>query len=300
MYIFKRILNLSWNNVYRSAGLSLVAVFVITVTILLSTFIFAVKDFSDLLVEDIKERISISVYFKDGVDEETILEVKQGVSELKETRSVEHISKEKALEDFIERHKDKPEIMASLAEVGNPFPSSLNIKAETVEGYEVIASYLDESPLRIFFEKIDYDQRKPVIDKVFEITNTAQKVSFSLAIILALISISIVFNTVRLAIYGMKEEIKVMRLIGVSNRFIQTLFIAQGAIMGFVSFLISFLIVFSLGIFFGDNIKSLIPGLDFFSYLKANFVFILLMQLFLGVGLGKISSIAAVARHLKS
>jgi cell division transport system permease protein len=297
--VLKRIFKLGWKNVSRNIALSLVAVFVITTTIVLATFVFAVKDFSDLLVEDIKDKMSISVYLKDGVDEETVLEVKEGLLELEETRSVKYISKEEALESFMERYKDDPMIMASLAEVGNPLLSSLSIKAENIDGYEVIAEHLNESPLRIFFEKIDYDQRKTVIQEVFRITELSQKVSFSLAAILALIAISIVFNTIRLAIYGMRDEIKTMRLVGVSNRFISGLFVSQGIIIGLVSFLASFLIVFGIGIFLGENLKSLIPGLDLFNYLKTNFSFIFLLQIILSVSLGVFSSVFATSKYLK-
>ncbi len=295
----KRIFKLGWNNVSRNMGLSFVANFVIVLTLILVTLAFTTNELANVLVEDVRDRMAISVYFKDGVDEETISEVKDSLSEIDEVASIRYISKEDAFETFVARYRNNPVIMASLAEVGNPFLHSLSIKSETSEGYEIIAGHLSESSLRIFFEKIDYDERKDVIKNIFEITSTVQTTSLMIAIFLSLLSVSIVFNTVRLAIYGMKEEIKIMRLVGVSDRFIQGLFVMQGAIIGATSFLVAFLFVFGFGLLFGARVSNLIPGLDLFAYFKSNFIFITLMMFLIGVGLGKISSIIAVAKYLK-
>ncbi len=299
LILLKRILGLGWNNVSRNAGLSFVAVFAIVATLLLAVFVFTVNDFSEMIVDNVKDKISISVYFKDGVDEKTIQEVKESVLLLEETKSVEYTSKEEAFEIFIERYKNNPTVMASLAEVGNPFLSSLSIKSGSPEGYEIIADHLHQSPLMIFFEKIDYEQRKLTIESVFAITTKAQKVGFAFAVILAVIAVLIVFNTIRLAIYSMKDEIKIMRLVGVSDGFIRGLFIMQGAIIGVLSFTLSFAIVFGCGMLFGGKVDNLIDGIYLFEYLKANFLVILLLQLLLGLGLGIISSFISAVKHLK-
>ncbi len=297
--VLKRILNLSWNNISRNASLSLVAFFIIFLTVFLATFIFTVRDFSSMVVEDVRDQIGISVYFKAGVDEETIFETKESILTLKETKSVRYASRSEIFENFIERHKDNPVIMASLAETGNPFLSSLSVKSDTAEGYEVIASYLKESSSRIFFEKIDYDQKKSTIDNIFYITSLTQRIGFTLAGIFSLIAVLLVFSIVRLTLYEMREEIKTMRLVGVSKRFLQGLFVMQGTIIGAASFLFSFLIIFGFGFLFNQNLSSLIPGFEISPYLKANFLFIFLMQMLIGVGLGMISSIAATAKYLR-
>ncbi len=295
----KRIFNLAWSNVSRNFGLSLVAVFVITITVLLITSIYAIKDFSELLVEDVKDRISVGVYFKDGVEEDVIFEIKDSVLGLEETRGVEYTSKLEAFDIFVERYENDPVLMASLIEVGNPFLASLNIKSNTIEGYQVIVNHLENSPLSIFIEDIDYDQRKEVINNIFEITVIAQQIALILAIITAIIAILIVFNTVRLAIYGMKEEIKMMRLVGVSNKFIKALFVMQGAIIGALSFISAFIFVFISALLFSERLRLLIPSLDLFNYLKENFLIIVLVQILVGLGLGIISSVTATIRYLK-
>ncbi len=297
--ILKRMLKLAWTNVFRNSGLSLAAVFIIFVTLIFATSIFIVKDFGELIIKDVEDKISVSVYFKDGVDEETILEIKKEISENQVVRSVDYFSKDETFDIFIEKYKDNPVIMASLAEVGNPFLASLSIKSESQKGYENIVTYLNGSPSRIFFEKIDYNERKDVIESIFNLIALVRKVGLALFLVLSFIAILIIFNVVRLTIYGMKEEIKIMRLVGVSCSYIRGLFVLEGFIIGMLSFLIAFLFTFSFGIFFGDKINNLIPSLDIFNYLKNNFLLILSTQLIIGIILGVFSSIIAVSKHFK-
>ncbi len=283
----------------RNMGLSLVAVFAIAVTLLFLTFAIVARDFTEAVTSDVKEKVTMSVYFKEGVDEETILGVKEEIQTLPDIREIEYISKQRALESFIERHKDNPVLMAALAEVGNPFLSSLSINAESAGGYEMAVAFLEDSPSRVFFEKIDYDARKSIIEDIFNFTSTVQKTGMVIAIIMGLIAVLVVFNIVRLAIYGMKEEISIMRLVGVSRKFIASSFIFQGAITGIVGVLASLIVIVVSVLMFGERIAELIPGLDIAAYLATNYLYLFAVQFGTALVLGISSSLVAIAKYLR-
>ncbi len=283
----------------RNIGLSLVAVFAIAVALLFLTSTLVVKDFTETVSFEIKDQVSMSIYFKDGVDEETVLVIQEEIMELSDVRDVQYISKQSALEGFINRHKDNAVLMAALAEVGNPFLPSLSIVSETSEGYETVIAFLEESPSRVFFEKIDYDQRKTIIDSIFNVTETVQKTGFILAIIMGFVSVLVVFNIVRLAIYGMKEEISIMRLVGVSRRYIASSFVFQGIITGIAGALVSLLIILAVTLIFGEKIVGTIPGLNLQTYFIANAGSLLLIQFGTAIVLGVTSSLVAIAKYLK-
>ena len=221
----KRSLKSAWINFTRNLGLSLVAVFTIAITLLFLTFALIAKDFGEDVSTDVKDKISVSVYFKDGVDEETVLMVREDLLELDYVKSIDYTSKQKALENFISRHSDNAVLMAALAEVGNPFQSSLSIISDSHEGYEMVVAALDQSPSNLFFEKVDYDQRKTIIEGVFNIAETIGKVGLVLAVVMAVTSVLIVFNVIRMAICSMREEVSVMRLIGVSRNYLVSSFV---------------------------------------------------------------------------
>ena len=261
------------------------------------------KDISQILISAIREKADISVYFKEAAQEEEILNVQEELSKIPGVKDVEYVSKEKALEDFVQRHKDNPVLMGSLEEVGgNPFLAALNVRAFEASQYQAVVNFLDATLTpaeQNLIEKVDYYQRKPVIERIFALTSGAGKVGISLSIVLAIVAILVAFNTIRLAILNQAEEIKIQRLVGASNWFIRGPFLVQGAISGIISTLISLLIFTLICWFLGPKIEFLFSGLNVWKFFTGNFFTIILIQLSTGILLGAISSSIAIRKYLK-
>lgn len=242
----------------------------------------------------------MAVYFAYEPSSEEIINIQKELFALAEVKSLEYVSKDEALEKFVERHYDEEIIMESLEEVGgNPLLASLNIKAWESAQYAAISSFLETASFRSLIEKVDYYEKKPAIDKMFSLTSSINTTGIIFGGILALVAVLIAFNTVRIAIYNSKDEIETMRLVGASNWFIRGPFLVQGVIGGILAVFISFL-MFSVAVWFlGPKVDIIIPGLHLSSYFFGNFVVILLLQLVAGVGLGSVASWLAVRKYLK-
>jgi len=299
----KRIFKSGWQSFSRDGDIAAANIFIMTMTILLATSLFLFKDISQILISAIREKADISVYFKTAAQEEDILNIQGELSKIPEVKDVEYVSKEKALEDFIQRHKDNQVLMGSLEEVGgNPFLAALNVRAFEASQYQAVVNFLDatlEPTYQNLIEKVDYYQRKPVIERIFALTSGAGKVGISLSIVLAIVAILVAFNTIRLAILNQAEEIKIQRLVGASNWFIRGPFLVQGAISGIISTLISLLIFALICWFLGPKIEFLFSGLNVWKFFAGNFFNIILIQLSTGILLGAISSSIAIRKYLK-
>lgn len=299
----KRILKSGWLSFSRDGGLAAATCFIMVMTIFLTTSLFLSRDVGQFLISTIQEKADISVYFKEGAPEEDILKVKEEISEIPEVKSVKYVSKSEALESFVQRHKDDPVLMESLEEVGgNPFLAALNIRSFEASQYQAVANFLDDtlsSSLKDLVEKVDYYQRKPVIERIFALTSGMGKAGISLSIVLAIVAILVAFNTIRLAILNQKEEIKVQRLVGASNWFIRGPFLVQGAISGILATIICLLIFTLICWFLSPKIEILFSGLNVWRYFTGNFFTIILIQLVTGIGLGVISSTIAIRKYLK-
>jgi len=299
----KRIFKSGWQSFSRDGDIAAANIFIMTMTILLATSLFLFKDISQILISAIREKADISVYFKTAAQEEDILNIQEELSKIPEVKDVEYVSKEKALEDFIQRHKDNQVLMGSLEEVGgNPFLAALNVRAFEASQYQAVVNFLDatlEPTYQNLIEKVDYYQRKPVIERIFALTSGAGKVGISLSIVLAIVAILVAFNTIRLAILNQAEEIKIQRLVGASNWFIRGPFLVQGAISGIISTLISLLIFALICWFLGPKIEFLFSGLNVWKFFTGNFFTIILIQLSTGILLGAISSSIAIRKYLK-
>jgi cell division transport system permease protein len=298
--LFKRIFRAGWKSFSRDGSQNIATIFILVMTIGVITSLFLFKDVSQFLISGIQEKVDISVYFKFEAEETDILNFKEKIAEIPEIKEIKYVSKEAALEDFIEKHKDDPVLIESLEELGmNPFLASLNIRAFEASQYEAIASFLESSNFTSIIEKVDYYQRKPVIERIFSLTSNLSLAGIILSIILAIIAVLVAFNTIRLAIYNCREEIKIQRLVGASNLFIRGPFLTQGAISGFLAALISSLLFFLICWVFSPKLEFLFPGLNVFNIFISSFWLILLIQLVAGIGLGVVSSLLAIRRYLE-
>lgn len=297
---FKRILKSGWQGFRRNSGLSFATVFIMVMAISLVTTLFLLQKTSDYLVVALSEKVDMAVYFGEEPSTEQIDTIQKELSSLPEVKSLQYISKEEALAKFIERHRGEQVIMESLEEVGgNPLLSSLNIKAFEATQYAAISAFLDSASFKELIAKVDYNEKKPAIDKMFALTSTISNTGIALSIMLAVVAVLIAFNTVRIAIYNSRDEIETMRLVGASNWFIRGPFLVQGMIGGLLAVLITFS-VFGIALWFlSPKIDLVIPGLNLYAYFLGNFFMVIILQLAAGVGLGACASWLAIRKYLK-
>jgi len=298
---FKRIIKFSWTDFSRNRGNNLAAIFVLVLPILLVTSLFIFQGLSKSVVSQIKAKMDVTAFFKEDVTEDDILLVKDEILKLSpEIKSVEYVSKEQALQDFIERHKDNPDFMKALEEVGiNPFLSSINIVTDQPYLYERVSDFLESGPYNQFIEKVDYSQKKDTIERFFNITSSINKFGLILGAVLFLIAVLVVLNTIKLSIDNSKDEITAMKLVGASNWFTRGPFIIQGAICGLIAFLICLVISGTATFLLSPKLAILTPGFNVFSYFISNIGIILLLQIGSGVGLGALASWLLVRSYLK-
>lgn len=298
----KRVLSFAFVDFYRNKGISIAAIFVLIVTTLLVTSLFFMRGISNFLILTIQNKIDITAYFTADTSEQDILNVKNEIfKNSPDVKNIQYVSKEDALNDFIQNNKDNNVIVKALTEVGdNPFLPSLNI---TTTGnpaqYEQISNILQSDQFGSLIEKVDFSKKEDTIKKVFSITSNVNKFGLGIGIALVLVVILVVFNTIKLVIDSSKEEINTMRIVGASGWFVKAPFIIEGAIFGFISFIFCFSATILSVYFLSSPLLSVMPGFSLFEYFMSNLWIIILIQLSSGVGLGVIASFIVVRKYLK-
>ena len=295
----KRTIYFGWKNFFNQLNLSFATSFILILVILLLSSIFLLKGVAEHLISSIQEKADISVDFKEDVLEQDILKVKEELVKIPEVKDVEYISKEKALEKFIKKRKDDPKITQSLALFDNPLLAHLNIRAFEAGQYRAVVNFLETSPFKDLIDDIDYSKRELLINRIFSITAGINKAGIISSLVLAILAILVAFNTIRLAIFNSREEIKIQKLVGASNWFIRGPYLIQGFLAGFFAFLFSLLFTASLLYFLSPKVEALLGGFNLLNYFLTNFPTILLIQLATGIGLGVISSYIATRKYLE-
>jgi len=285
-----------WRNGWLSAAT--ISILVIALVVFQGLMLFRVL--TQTALSSLQDKIDISVYFKSGVSEDEILKVQEVLTGEKEVKSVEYISKDKALAAFQAKHSEDQAISQSIQELqDNPLLASLNIKAKNPKDYQVISDSLANASFKDDFEKITYAQNAVVIDRLSKIIDTAEKGALIMIICLSSVAILVTFNTIRLAIYSSRDEIEIMRLVGASNSFIRNPYIVEGIIYGVIGAIISLMITAPIAYFVSPYIKTFIQEMDLWPYFMSNIFLILGYQALFGVVLGSISSFIAVRKYLR-
>lgn len=255
---------------------------------------------ANAVLDNLENKIDISVYFKLQTSEEEILKVKTQLEQLAEVENIDYTSQNEALVSFKEKHKDNPVLLQSLDELeNNPLEASLNIKAKQTSQYASINQFLESVHYKDIIDKVNYLQNKGVIEKLGKIIIDVKTVGLVISLALAIIVFLVTFNAIRLAIYSSREEINIMRLVGASNWFIRGPFIVEGLLYGVIATVITTILLYPTFYFTSPKISGFLPVGDIFSYFKANILALFFLLLAIGVVLGAFSSFIAVRKYLK-
>ncbi len=242
------------------------------------------------------------MYFQKDTPEEKILGLKEELAGLYgQVKSVEYISKQMAQEVFIEKHQDDKFYLEALEQVGdNPFLPSLNIEAISPQQYAFIANFLQERESDSFIEKVSYSKNKQVIEQLFYIISSVKKAGLVAGIAITLLVILITFNTIKLTIFSMREEIITSRLVGASNWFITGPFLVQGILYALFSVVIFDIIFIIFTVFLNSRLQTLFLDFNLLAVIKHSAAYLGVGQLVFTVFCGTVSSFLAARKYLKT
>ncbi|MBI5357321.1 ABC transporter permease [Candidatus Saccharibacteria bacterium] len=287
-----------------SLSIAATAVMVVTLTIVLFSII-ANATFNNT-VQQINDKIGISVYLKDSVTEDQRNELIGKFKGLSNVKSVEYISKEEALEDYRAEKKaeNETDALIAVAAVENPLPETIRIKPYDPLKIDDIRTVLETEEVSKYTDKTSYSgDRKDAIDKITKATAFFRKAVFGGVVIFAIISMLIIFNTIQMAIFNRRNELTIMRLLGAKPWYIKGPFVVETMIYGLVSAVISLSLVNFLFALQSQAFDASSLGLLDISYANdyfaQNFWWFVLLQVVAGVSIGAISAMIATKRYLR-
>ena len=295
----KRVIKYGYLNFRRNGWLSTATVLVMTMALFVLGWLMMLSVVANTALSSLENKIDISVYFKNNSNESDITAVKEDLTVLPEVAKVDYVSSEEALNDFRKRHKDNKLISDSLEELGgNPLSASLNIKAKDARNYAAISEFLSAKNYPAI-DKINYFENQKVIERLSSVVNASRLFGSALVLFLGFIAVLVAFNTVRLAIYTMREEINIMRLVGATAWFIRGPFLFEGMIYGAIASLVATFSFFPILWVISSPLSAALSGVNISSYFKSNFFEFFGIMVFAGISLGVISSFIAIRRYLK-
>jgi cell division transport system permease protein len=279
------------------------ATMIITLTIILFSIIVNAT-FSNT-VEQITEKIDVSVYLKDTV---TAAQAKEFVAQIERqpsVKSVTYLDKAAALRAFVAQNSGNDKLLQAVSETDNPLPATVKIKPIDLNRMAEVRNFVTKPQWKELQSDpvSDNGDRRTTIDKITHATNILRRAGIAAVVIFALISVLIIFNTIQMAIFNRRDELQIMRLLGASTGYIRGPFVVETIIYGVISAVASILIINALFITASSSLQATSFGLLDITYSQLFFQTyywrLLFLQLTLGILIGAASSMIATQRYLK-
>ena len=295
-----RIAKLGLVNFWRNGWLSFAATFIMTLTLLIISVFLIFNLVINTTTESIKTKIDLSVYFDDSATDVQIRDLKFNLEQMSEVKQITSIDKNEAYKRWQEMQKNE-KIRSLVTEENNPLPRSLEIKTVSPESLEKVANIVSREEYKPFVRKVSYQENKLIVEKLINITSFSKKIGLILSIVFLIISILVIFNTIRLTIFTRETEIEIMRLVGASDSFIRTPFLIEGALYGVFATILSLFLIW-LGLHFVSPMISRYLGevsLNLEEYFLTYLPWIAFMELIGAILISVICSIISIRKNLK-
>ena len=302
---FGRIIKSGVQSFFRNATLAVaaIAVMVITLTIVLFSLV-ANATFANT-IQNLTDKIDISVYLKDGLEQKQIDKLVGDIKGIGNVKSVKYLSKEDALDAYKAQNQGNIDLLLAISQTDNPLPATIQIKPKDPNKINEIQAYLDKPEIRAMqSEQTSYSgDKKTAVDKITASTRFIREAGLIGVIVFATVSILIIFNTIRMAIFNRRDEISIMRLLGANTWYIRGPFVVESVLYGVISAIISVSVCNAIFNFGSVSLSTSTFGvfdLNFArDYLANHFWILLAGQIGLGILIGAASSIIATRRYLK-
>lgn len=235
-----------------------------------------------------RESLSFSVMLDDDAREADIRMLQKDLDAKPYVKSTEYISKDEAA---VKMKEDLGEDFISFLG-DNPLPPSIDVYLyadfTSPDSVTKIEKYVSEYP---FVKEVYYEE-----SLLFLINENVRKISLFLLVLSAclfLIAVTIINNTIRLAIYSKRFLIRTMQLVGATRSFIRKPFLIRSIYHGVLAALIAMLLLMGLLYLIEKELLMM------FSFESTNLLILLGISLILaGILINFVSTFFSVNRYL--
>lgn len=214
--------------------MSAAAITVIAACLLITSTFSLVAYNVNRLIEDLAGQSEIVVYLDEEITRAEKNRIGERIRALDNVESAEFITKEVSFEEYLESLGDDAFVMEGLRS-DNPLRDSYRIRMKDIAQHEETVRQLEE-----LSGVASSNSSKEVSDRLVQIRRVTNMISYTLVILLGIVSVFIISNIVRLALFARREEIAIMRMVGATNHFIRAPFVVEGVILGLSAALLAF------------------------------------------------------------
>lgn len=293
----------------RNIWLSTAATVVMSITLIILFVTVVASVILTSTAELMKDKIDITIYIKPNTSEQTLKDLEDTISKDQNIKSVETSTSEEEYQKFLEENKGSDDVLDILDDdmqklMIAKMQGTMRIKVHDVDNLDSIKKIVEEDELFVKYVDTDkaptYDVNRAEIATITSWARIARTGGVILAVVFLVISILIIFSTIRMAIFSRREEIYMMKLVGAEKSFIRGPFLVEAEICGVIAGVVAATIAYFGFMFMAPKLSGY--GIDvavITNVLESNkLILVYLVFVLLGVVIGRVSAWLAVSKYL--
>ena len=224
-------LNSAWQSFWRNLAVSLAAVISITLILILAGINLLVGHAFSQVLDGFKDKVSeMSVNIADDTPHTTGYSFRDQLAADPRVASVTFITKEQALAQFV----SDPNNGALVANIqGNPLDAKLQVRVHNLNEVSAVDALARQWPGVDPANPTNY--QGDFVNRMLQLSQWLGIAGIGLMAILVVVSVVIVMNTIRTAVYHRRKEIEVMKLVGATEWFVRGPFVIEGVMTGLIA-----------------------------------------------------------------
>ena len=304
-----RIVKYGTKGFSRNIWLSTAATVVMSITLIILFVTVVASVILTNTAEMMKDKIDITIYYKPNTSEEVLSQLTEIIKRDENIKSVETSTSEDEYKKFLEENQTSDEILNVLdSEMEKmmiaKMQSTMRIKVYDVDNLDSVKKIVEEDELFKQYtdkEKMPtYDVNRVEIATITSWARIARTGGIILAVVFLVISVLIIFSTIRMAIFSRREEIYMMKLVGAEKNFIRGPFLIEAEICGVIAGVLAGTVSYFGFKFltpklmnYGISVEQITKVMD-----SNQLILVFLAFILLGIVIGRISSWLAVSKYL--
>ncbi|RYC75192.1 cell division protein FtsX [Candidatus Nanosyncoccus alces] len=304
-----RIVKYGTSGFRRNIWLSSAATVVMAITLIILFVTVVASVILTSTADLMKDKIDITVYVKPNTSQEVLDELTSIISNDKNVKSVETSTSEEEYDKFLEENAESDDVINILDEdmrklMIAKMQGTMRIKVYNVDDLTSIKDLVETD--EVFKQYTDkekaptYDVNQAEIATITSWARIARTGGLILAVVFLVISVLIIFSTIRMAIFSRREEIYMMKLVGAEKRFIRGPFLVEAEICGVIAGVVAATISYFGFMFMAPKLSSY--GIDVTAItdvLQSNkLILVYLVFIAAGMIIGRVSARLAVSKYL--
>ena len=223
--------NSAWQSFWRNLAVSLAAVLSITLILILAGINLLVGHAFSQVLDGFRDKVSeISINVSDDTPLPNVYDFQQQLAADPRVTSVKFVTKDEALTQF----KSDPQngVLAQQID-GNPLDAKLDVHVKNLGDVAAIDATARQWSGVDPTDPTNY--QGDFVNRMLQLSQWLGLAGAALLVILLIVSVVIVMNTIRTAVYHRRKEIEVMKLVGATEWFVRGPFVIEGIMTGLVA-----------------------------------------------------------------